>query len=293
MSIARLILVFCFSMFTVVTWASELEVSIRPHRQQIVFGDPLYVEVTIVNRGLGLAAAPNAHPDVNTFTFRAVDPSSDLETRIYGSGGGGFGGAGTHVYHPGRPVRHYWYFLSPDIIKYERPFWKPLQGGASLLVGGVYNLRPGLSLSSNVINITLSERNQRESEALRKWMPTGKIDVFEPGPNGASFGLQFLAPLIRDQVLEAAVVFKDGEIADLLQLTLWMQTLYRLPDEARATENERLVEWLQKQVDIKRQALTIASRNIAGGNNMQSTQQALDKLIADPGFASNAGAPGK
>jgi hypothetical protein len=115
--------------------------------------------------------------------------------------------------------------------------------------------------------------------------------VFQRGPTGADFGLHFLQPLIRDQVLQGARTFKKGEIADLLQLTLQMQDLYALRDEDREAGNHKLIAWLSSQPHIKRQALTIQARDIAGGNNMPSTQQALEEAISDPNFTSSGPRP--
>jgi hypothetical protein len=130
------------------------------------------------------------------------------------------------------------------------------------------------------------------SETPRKWnrfrsgRPPGKSKNGSTGPLGSDFGLRFLEPLVRQQVLQALETFKKGELADLLQLTLQMQDLYALPEPERGTGNQKLASWLQKQPEIKRQALIMQTRMIAEGYNMSSTQQALQKLISDPSFES-------
>ncbi len=57
--------------------ASDLEVSIRPHVRRVFFGDPLYVQVTIVNRSERVVTGPTPRLDGTNFVFYVYDPNKD------------------------------------------------------------------------------------------------------------------------------------------------------------------------------------------------------------------------
>jgi hypothetical protein len=57
---------------------ADLAFGVRVHRPDIVMGDPVYIELDIVNRGKDIVRAPPF--GLSNLEFRAFDPESGLET---------------------------------------------------------------------------------------------------------------------------------------------------------------------------------------------------------------------
>ncbi len=263
------------SLFTVPLHASDLELTIRAHSARVQFGDPLYIEVTIVNRGKETVTAPLPHPD-DSFGFRIHDPKTELQIRQGGTGG--FVGTEKPVeYLPGKAVKHYWRLLLPGAYQFDHVFWKPVRAGQTVRVWGVFGLRPGLALTSNSLDIVVENRDVDEMQALEHWATTD-FDGFEKGPSPADLGLYFKSALTRSQTDEFASKLMPGDFQDLLLMTIQFKDIYAAPVESRAARDRGLVEWLKKQPDIKRQELLLHAREIAGAYHLSSTLEALKQL---------------
>jgi len=255
--------------------ASDLELIIRPYAREVVFGDPLYFEVTIINRGDAVVTAPPPSLDLRTFDFKIHDRETELEmTSLIG---GGFSGGDDVKYEPGQSKKHYWTIFMPALARIDHPFWKPMRDGRQLLASGKYPLGSGLSVSSNGEEVYVASRNDEELRVLQHWS-TIKVTDYEDVPHVASFGLQVKA-VNRRQTLELANKIKTREISDLLQLTIQLQNLHESQPEGRESGNRILVEWLKAQPDIKRQALTAKVRSLAESHRMDSTVHAIQSLI--------------
>jgi len=255
--------------------ASDLELKVRPHAREVVFGDPLYFEVTIINRGGGVVTAPPPSLDLRTFDFRIHDHETELEmTSLIG---GGFSGGDDVKYEPGQPKKHYWTVFMPTLGRIDHPFWKPVRDGRQLFASGKYPLRSGFSVSSNGEQVYVASRDDEELRVLKHWS-TIKVTDYEDVPHVASFGLRVKA-LNRRQTLELASKIKTREIADLLQLTIQLQNLHHAAPDSREPGNRALVEWLKAQPEIKRQALSAEVRSLAESHRMDSTVRAVQSLI--------------
>jgi hypothetical protein len=259
-------------------YASDLELTIRPHTRKVVFGDPLYLEATIINHGEAVITAPFPSLSLRNFDFRIYDRKTELEmTSLVG---GGFGAGDDVKYEPAKAQKHYWIIFMPPLVHMNHPFWKPMQDGREILVWGKYSLGSGLSLSSKGEDVYVARREPEELEIFEHWSRI-KVTDYEDVPHVASFGLQVKAVNHR-HTLELASKFKTGEIADLLQLTIQLQNLHTSPPDSREPANRALVEWLKAQPEIKRQALTAKVRSLAESHRMHSTMEAVQALIDNP-----------
>ena len=95
--------------------------NLRVHPTHVKFGDPLYVEVTITNRGNDVILAPPADFNLNDFSFRLYD--SGTETHRTEFQGGGVSGVLDVAYEPGKAVRHYGMIFLPGLFRANDSFW--------------------------------------------------------------------------------------------------------------------------------------------------------------------------
>ncbi len=258
--------------------ASDLELSIRTHAREVTFGDPLYVEVTIVNRGKeAVSALPTYHSDRFRFEIRNADThlvmwKIDAE-----------GERSPLEFAPGKPNTFHQFLFVPGARLFNHPFWAPnRQREEFYYICGVYRLNDaGDELRSKWQDLLVHARNDAELRSLERWawaevQTSGK----EPAPN--HFGLHFLRPLGHRQTLQIASQIQPGEIANVLEVTMRLQELYATPPELRAAGDDTLIEWLRKQPEIKRQALTKKTRNLTESYNMPSTMNAIQTLLDNP-----------
>lgn len=172
--------------------ASDLEMTIRHHARRIACGDPLYVEVTIVNRGKEVVFAPTASMDLNTFRFEIRDPNSELT--LWQGGGGGLVGRSQPIrYEPQKPVRHYWQTFLPPLHKRNDPFWDSVCNGESALVGGVFRVAParasaGIELRSGWQYVRFDKPKERRFQIFDQFADD-KSESSEKGPMPGDFGL--------------------------------------------------------------------------------------------------------
>jgi hypothetical protein len=258
--------------------ANSLEITIRPHSREVTFGDPLYVEVTITNRGEEVIVAQPPHPALRTFEFKVYDPETDLEV---GAGeGGGFGGGDLVRYEPGKPVKHYWRVFLPVAVRLNHPFWIPMRSGRNVYVSGVYHLGKGYSVRSRREEVYIRDRDESELKTLERW-GTASVENYERLPHVASFGLNIPA-VNRQQTLEVASDVKSGNVADLFHLTIQLQDIFQSPPNQREPLNRALVDWLKNQPAIKRQTLINEVHTVAVSHNLVSTVKALEPLVTPP-----------
>jgi len=270
--------------------ACDLEISIRTHAQELVFGDPLYVEVTIVNRGKEVMSAPRPIPQVNTFALKFHDPETDMV--IGDGGGGGCYGLGKPLrLEPGKPVKSYWYFFVPPLYRFNHPFWKRIRDGRGFWVYGVYKYRPRVAFISKSVHLYVEPRKESEIAALVYWTKAD-LNGHVRGPTPADFGIPFRSGLNREQAHELAFNVTSGELGDLFHLSAEFRDLYEVPPDSRRAANRKLIERLRKQPavrrqgahpDVKRYALAWKLRDLAASYNMGSTVKALQTLENEKG----------
>ncbi len=250
--------------------ASDLEISIRPHVRRIVFGDPLYVEVTFLNRGDMILTGPLPRPDTNAFVFRVRDPNTDSPAILQAGIGEHVETAKTVQFEPGKPVKFYWYLFIPDLQGFDDPAWHALRRGQQITIAGQYRVGPVSVAHSRAEYVYVDARDNAEMRALERWTKTEPMgDSKAPGPG--DFGMQFQGPLSRQQTSELAERIKSGELADLLRLTIRLQDLYAAPAESREAGFRSLDEWLSRHPDVMRETLTNHVRMILETYGMSLT----------------------
>ena len=57
----------------------NLELALLPHVRRITYGDPLYIEVTILNRGSEVVTGPSISRFLPAFSFMIYDPVTHFE----------------------------------------------------------------------------------------------------------------------------------------------------------------------------------------------------------------------
>ncbi len=245
------------------TRAADLEVSIRPHVRRIFFGDPLYVQVSIVNRSERVVTGPTPRLDGTNFVFYVYDPNKDSPDSPVPqvAVGGPVSVAKTVQFEPGKPMHFNCYLFLPDLLGFDEPFYKPFRRGENVGVQGQYRYGPVQVASSRAETVRIDGRDQDEMCLLERWAKAEPLgDGKGPGPR--DFGMQFQGPLSRQQVSELADRIKTGELADLLRLTIQLQDLYAAPPESREAGHRSLDEWLSKHPDVMRETLREHVRTI-------------------------------
>jgi hypothetical protein len=256
--------------------ASDLTLSIRMHSTRVVFGDPLYIEVKIINAGSAAVSAPAPSPDHGRFGFRIYDPETGLEIRREGLRGY-VSEPESVTYEPGKPVKYYFSLFLPNLQEWRHPFWEHVSRGQWIIVSAYYRIGKNLVLESDRVSIGADKRDENESRVLAHWA-TKEVEGIVKGPLPSDFGLQFLRPLSRAQTAEIARDIPSGEIHDLLLVVLQMQDIYATPPDSRDAKNRGLIEWIRRQPDIKRRALIGNVLGVSKSHRLSSTVEALRQL---------------
>lgn len=256
--------------------ASDLELTIRPHTRQILFGDPLYIQASIINRGKAAVFGPRPTYELGTIRFEIRDPETDLI--IWHGGRRGFGDEGEpERFDPDQPVKYYWHLFLPGLPRLDDAFWKPIRKGRTLYICGVYRLHPSrVEVRSDWHEVRVAARDEGELRSLVFFMPTE--DRSTKGPGVSSFGVLLGQRINRQQTLDLSSKIKPGELLDLFQLAIRMQEIYATPKDSRQESDAGLVAVLEKFPNIKRQALTKQARSVAEAHNMRTTMAALDAI---------------
>lgn len=256
---------------------SDFELTIRSHSDRITFGDPLFIEVTLVNRGTKSQTAPAASMLAATLGLKVYDANTRLSMPL-GETGGAWGNSQAR-YEPNQHIKHYWYVFLPGLRGFEHPFWKPIYSkGQSVLIRGAYWPSQKLSVMSNTIDVHVETREDEEMRSLEYWSK-GDTRGFGKGPIPNDLGLQFKSGLGRQQTEELSKKIPSGEIHDLLLLSMHLRDIYDTSADSRDAKDKGLVEWLQKLPDIKRQCLIQEVRDVAENHGLKSTAEAVGKLI--------------
>jgi len=262
--------------------ACDLEITVRPHRKDVVFGDPLYLEVTFVNRAEEAVSGLPPDLELKTFWFNVARLDGELSYSTRHELGGGMQGGNLIVFEPGKEMKYYFRLFLPVFHRYNHPFWKSFRQGGHVVLSGVYPLGSGATLATAGFTVIVDARDEDEIAALGYW---SKKEVaredYEKGPTPANFYVP-MHVANRKELAEAAVhTSLDGELGDLVALSLKFRDLYESPPEAREGGNGVLVEWLRKQPDVKSEVLARAVHNLAGSYNMWSTARAIEKGFPD------------
>jgi hypothetical protein len=255
--------------------ALDFELKIRTHAQEVVFGDPLYVEVVATNKGADVVSAiPTFHSDRLRFEIRHAE--TELTTRKLDAQGD----PSPLTFAPGKSATFYKYLFVPELHQFNHPFWNFKEEHRWYSICAVYKLRDsGIEIRSNWQDLGVRARDGEELRTLNRWA-WAEIRSSGKGPNPATFGLAFQRPLDLEHMQQIASQVQPGEIADLLTLTVKMRTLYHTLPDSQTVGNRDLVEWLAKLPDIKRQSLIRAALQCAKSEAipLASTAKALESL---------------
>jgi hypothetical protein len=246
--------------FDLAAHAKDLAISIRSHADTLVFGDPLFVEVTVVNRGKETIRAPA----LGLLEFIVKERDSDLQLTL--PGGGWLTGLSSGVsvvvtYSPNQPVTVIHFIGLPGNIKdvpknidhLGHPFWRRLGGGGELSIRCIFHFdQSGLQIASNEALISIKPRPQREIEALQEFAAydkrIGDTDILL-----GFIGLDGLRWRSQTKLLEASI--QSGELAGGLKLTRLMEQLKYDNNVDRELISQQVLDWVVAQPDIKRQSM--------------------------------------
>jgi hypothetical protein len=229
----------------------DLHITIRAHADRVVFGDPLYVEMTIVNESEDPVSGPP--PDdmfiTSWFMVSSMDKSGLSYSNHYEYGCPMRGGIRPIVFQPHQPVKYYLRVFLPFYHRFDHPFWSRYHGGGRVVVLAVYPLRTGWALGS--CEVALEGRPESQIEAIRHWAePQFNREDYEKGPTPADFWLPVYIANREEMAEFASRAALSGELGDLVDLSLLFRDLYELPPESREQANRELVEWLRKEPDV-------------------------------------------
>jgi len=261
----------------------DLELTMRVHSDRIVFGDPLYVEVAVVNRGEHPVSLPPPDLVFGTLSFLVSDVTGSFSCRTP-VGSGVVGLLGVRLLKPRQRLTLYCSFAMPKFEDFDEPlFWKPLQRGGSVVVRAEYMpwfwqalreeagaVRPEEDGTKRQVNhwklflsagqyVRLEPRPQSELRVMRAWKKKRFPREAYRQPRGLILSGWPLGPELPGAIpnrfgLEnfARQAKLSGELGDWLQVHRLLQDVYSAEPAAREEANRRLVEWLTKEPDFIR-----------------------------------------
>jgi hypothetical protein len=263
--------------------AGGLELIVRPQIGRVVCGDPLYLEVTFINRSEATITGPIPHPDLNTIDIflrdlNAPDSVPRRKQAAYGARADGK----TVDFEPGKPVTFYWYVFLPGVGQFDDAFWAPIRGGGKISIIATYRegeVELGWTRKAEFIQVVPRDGTEMHAlERIARRQDLVNADMPSDGPCPSDFGLVFLRNAKRNETETFASQIKTGELADMLQLSIRLQDIHAIPPSERESTNRLLVEWLEKQPDIMRATLIQQIRSIAERHGLLSTAKALKRV---------------
>jgi hypothetical protein len=258
---------------------TDFELTLRAYPPQIKAGDPVYFEVTLVNRGMEAVVAEPLSMLTGTLGLRIYDNETRLSMSI-GETGGAWGSEPVR-YEPNQPQRFYCHIFLPSLRGFDHPFWEPIgQKGRTVSIGASYVIGKRLSLRSNGIELRIDAREEAEMKAIEHWAKT-KFPHPGKGPMPNDLGISLASGLSRAQTAEFAAKLQSGELFDLLQVALHLRDIYDTPADSRVAKNKGLMEWLKTLPDIKRQCLIQELRGLTESYRLNSTAELIEQLIDD------------
>jgi hypothetical protein len=276
----RLLLLFVILAATNRAAAADLEVTIHPHAERVVFGDPLYLEVTIVNNGDAPVTGPMPHPDLNTLALRLLISNIGSDEWIVLPSFGPAPQAKTMVFEPGQPRTFYWYVFLPKLSDLADPFWQPLyEGGRVVITANYHDGDKKLGWTTKGTWVRIAPRDAAEARTLERLNAANRHSEREAGPSASDFGILPRQPLSRRQTAELAEQIQTGELADLLRIVIRLQKLYDTPAAERDADNRKLIEWLSIQPEVMGKALASKIQSVAMAHGMSSTATAVESLL--------------
>ena len=106
---------------TVVANACDLSMTIRGHTDRLMFGDPLYVEITMTNRGDTPVAGIEPDLDLGSLEFTITEEQGHLTYTMHLSGALAGPGA-PEIFEPGKPRTYYFTLMLPRFLRFNHVF---------------------------------------------------------------------------------------------------------------------------------------------------------------------------
>ena len=237
----------------------DLELSLVVHTRDIVFGDPLYVEVTLTNRGREPFEAPGS-PFVS---LRRNIWSGGILFNVwtYGSSDGrhesgmlretwhiqAIDREGPEVLEPGRSARCLCSLTIPPVSQWGQRFWWQAPQARSVWLEAAYQL-PGLAdstvlITSEAVSLGLHPRSEAEIAAVALWHQSGTRGAVPlPGPTPVDLGLPLPVGDREELAKRARRAPLSGELGHMIELSLRLRELFELRPQARDEGNRQLLE---------------------------------------------------
>gem|GEM_PF-6994742 len=272
--------------------ACDLELTMRVHTDRIVFGDPLYIEVTLANRGeKPLSVVPPSTMSGNLLFSIAEVTGTFSYLMPVGRGGPLASPPQPVLLYPGKSLATYHVVAMPPFDLWdERDFWRhqrvrqgleqergrrvrdfcderyffPAQRAVGrVLIQAEYTPKTrGLRLVSRGHYVRLEPRPEGEIAAIRAWQKKQfprEAYTGGPMPLEAAFGDPRLSinwrlrmPNQRELQKFVCEAAITGELGDWLRLCLLVRKAYDAASDAREIANRELVAALMQEPDVIR-----------------------------------------
>jgi hypothetical protein len=232
----------------------NLAIGLRSFPDKVVYGDPLFIELNIENRGTETIRVPLAC-DGNV-EFQATDEefsvTIDCSSVRVGAADVDFELAD---YEPGEKRKFLFQVFLPKPHQLAHPFWRGIEnrGGVRVycrfLIGRV-------ALKSNLAWATITARDQQELHDLERWsrLDTRRQKVGDSKIFPFTVGIVGLLDVrTKEDMKEIATAVNSGELGGLLNLAVRLQELES--DANKEPGSQALLAWVKEQPDIKRQWL--------------------------------------
>ncbi len=259
----------------------ELALTMQVHSDRIVFGDPLYVEVTVANHGEHPVSVPPPDLVFGTLWFSISDVTGSLSCRTP-VGSGAVGILGPRVLRPGERVSLSCSVAMPKFADFDEPLiWKPLQQGGSVVVHAEYMPWFWQALREEAGAVVPQEQGSKPCGSYRKlFVSAGQYVRIEPRPESELRVMRAWAEKRFPQVayqhwgrlvfsgwplgpeLPGAIPNRfelqkfarearlSGELGDWLQVHCLLQDAYAAHPAIRDEANRKLIGWLTRTPDF-------------------------------------------
>lgn len=255
--------------------ACGLALTMRAHSDRVVFGDPLYVEVAVVNRSEKPISVLRPDLMFATVSFRIAEATGLLSCRTP-VGSGACGAMAPVLLKPRQRLTLFCSVAMPQYADFDEPlFWRPLQDGGSVLIQAEYtpyadaqHAKPFVSpghydyrrrLVSAPHYVRLEPRPRREVAVLRSWEKK-QFPWSAYKHHGHLLGTGFLSgvqlPGLIPNRFELANFAREaalsGELGEWVRVWQLLHEAYWAHPAAREEANQKLLAWLKREPDFIR-----------------------------------------
>lgn len=264
-----------------VAWAHDLELTMRLHTGKVQAFDPLFIEVTLLNKGREPTVVNK--PDFDTGTLRVQFLDNQRDISVSTIGGPCWDEAPQLKLEPNQPVIVRKYLFLPGVRRREHAFWKKFADGStgSLTVTARYSPNSrAMIFTSNSESVDISYRSEGETHAILRQLGDDEPDMRDAvDPNVFDLPLSGLRDSRRTRALADQI--ERGDFKEILLLVAQMQEIREHDAAARKEADQRLVAWLLEQPNVKGRVLTEKALAVARKYRLTSTVDALGRIELD------------